>query len=77
MGGRPGQDDAALTVFETVRCLACGKVYSRVRERNTTLANSGCPHCTYVGWQPLTARLESQQPHFDADLRRSRSGRPR
>jgi hypothetical protein len=52
MGGRTDRPDTSLRVIETVRCLGCGAVYSRRRERSTSIANPGCPECTYVGWEP-------------------------
>jgi hypothetical protein len=52
MGGRTDRTERSLWVIETVRCLGCGAVYSRRRERSTSIANAGCPECTYVGWEP-------------------------
>jgi hypothetical protein len=68
MGGRTDHNEPSLRVIETVRCLGCGAVYSRRRERSTSVANPGCPECTYVGWQPARS-LESltaapEQPRF-------------
>jgi hypothetical protein len=55
MGGRTNHTEPSLRVIETVRCLGCGAVYSRRRERSTSIANPGCPECTYVGWEPARA----------------------
>jgi len=52
MGGRTDRTERSLRVIETVRCLGCGAIYSRRRERSTSIANPGCPECTYVGWEP-------------------------
>jgi hypothetical protein len=52
MGGRTHHTEPPLRLIETVRCLGCGAVYSRRRERSTSIANPGCPECTYVGWEP-------------------------
>lgn len=43
-----------LAVFETVRCLECGEVYSKPVEGGTVQKNPGCPTCGYVGWIPLS-----------------------
>jgi hypothetical protein len=42
--------DRPLAVLESVRCLACGAVYSKPAAGGTALANPGCPECGYVGW---------------------------
>jgi hypothetical protein len=55
MGGRTDNPSPPLRLIETVRCLGCGAVYSRRRERSTSIANPGCPECTYVGWEPARA----------------------
>jgi hypothetical protein len=55
MGGRTENPSPSLRLIETVRCLGCGAVYSRRRERSTSIANPGCPECTYVGWEPARA----------------------
>ena len=68
MGGRNDHTEPALRVIETVRCLGCGAVYSRRRERSTSIANPGCPECTYVGWEPARAleplRAAAALPRF-------------
>jgi hypothetical protein len=43
-----------LSVFESVRCLECGEVYSKPVAGGTVQKNPGCPVCGYVGWIPLT-----------------------
>jgi hypothetical protein len=37
-------------VYESVRCLGCGTVYSKPSRGGTARANPGCPDCGYVGW---------------------------
>jgi predicted nucleic acid-binding Zn-ribbon protein len=37
-------------VYENVRCLECGTVYSKPTRGGTARANPGCPDCGYVGW---------------------------
>jgi hypothetical protein len=72
MGGRNHHTEPSLRVIETVRCLGCGAVYSRRRERSTSIANPGCPECTYVGWEParalepLTAAVATPRLHYGA-----------
>ena len=39
-----------LEVLHTVRCLACGEVYSKPLQGGTVTANPGCPDCGYLGW---------------------------
>jgi hypothetical protein len=43
-----------LAVFESVRCLECGEVYSKPVAGGTVRKNPGCPVCGYVGWIPLS-----------------------
>jgi hypothetical protein len=76
MGADSRRSDPALRVVETVRCLACGSVYSRLKEWNSAV-NPGCPDCSYVGWQPFNAAAEPLRFHFSADLPQSRFGRQR
>jgi len=67
MGGRTDHTEPSLRVIETVRCLGCGAVYSRRRERSTSIANPGCPECTYVGWEParsLESLTAAESPRF-------------
>jgi hypothetical protein len=59
-----------LSVFESVRCLECGEVYSKPVAGGTVQKNPGCPACGYVGWIPLTL------PGKPRALRRSGAGRP-
>ncbi len=49
----------SLAVFESVRCLECGEVYSKPLAGGTVQKNPGCPVCGYVGWLPLTLPTES------------------
>jgi hypothetical protein len=37
-------------LFESVRCLECGIVYSKPTRGGVADANPGCPQCGYVGW---------------------------
>jgi hypothetical protein len=74
MGGRTDHTEPSLRVIETVRCLGCGAVYSRRRERSTSIANPGCPECTYVGWEPARA-LEPVRPAAESPRFRFVSGR--
>jgi hypothetical protein len=60
MAGRMEEDEPTFHVIETVRCLGCGSVYSRRRERSTAIANPGCPACTYLGWEPVSSPDASQ-----------------
>ena len=48
-------------LFESVRCLECGEVYSKPRAGGTVRMNPGCPLCGYVGWLPLTRPAENGQ----------------
>jgi hypothetical protein len=74
MGGRTDHTEPSLRVIETVRCLGCGTVYSRRRERSTSIANPGCPECTYVGWEPARS-LESLTAEAASPRFRSSAGR--
>jgi len=67
MGARNERNEAAFRVIETVRCLSCGAVYSRPRERSTAIANPGCPECSYVGWVPLNPSPRPLRFHFGVD----------
>ncbi len=71
MNGEMRRADPALRVVETVRCLECGTVYSRLRGWNSAV-NAGCPDCSYVGWQPFSADAEPLQLRSFGDLRRTR-----
>ena len=55
-------------VFETVRCLDCGSVYSKPAGGGTVRENPGCPECAYVGWIPVSlppVRRAQSRPVFD------------
>jgi predicted RNA-binding Zn-ribbon protein involved in translation (DUF1610 family) len=63
--GGMGEEQRPLTVYQSVRCLECGAVYSKPERGGTLEANPGCPECGYVGWLPLNvpvARLGALQP---------------
>ena len=64
-----GTRRVTLTVYERVRCLECGEVYSKPSLGGTVDKNPGCPSCAYVGWIPLTLPQER-------GLLRSAAGRP-
>jgi hypothetical protein len=72
MGGRFERSETAFHVIETVRCLSCGAVYSRPRDRSTAIANPGCPDCSYVGWVPLKQASRPLRFRFGADRPHSR-----
>jgi predicted nucleic acid-binding Zn-ribbon protein len=73
MRGETERAEPLLRVVDTVRCLACGSVYSRLREWNSAVS-PGCPDCSYVGWQPFSEDAEPLRFHSAADLRQSRFG---
>jgi predicted nucleic acid-binding Zn-ribbon protein len=51
MGDTEATEKASrLEVLHTVRCLACGGVYSKPSHGGTVTANPGCPDCGYLGW---------------------------
>jgi hypothetical protein len=60
----------SLSVFESVRCLECGEVYSKPVAGGTVQKNPGCPVCGYVGWIPLSL------PDEPRARSRSGAGRP-
>ena len=47
--------------LESVRCLDCGTVYAKPRDRGTMASNPGCPDCGYVGWLPTV--VNGAAPH--------------
>jgi hypothetical protein len=55
-----------LAVFEGVRCLECGEVYSKPAAGGIVDKNPGCPMCGYVGWIPLTLPWEFASLHSAA-----------
>jgi hypothetical protein len=57
-----------LAVFESVRCLECGEVYSKPLGGGTVQKNPGCPVCGYVGSLPLNLPPEGVSPHSGAGL---------
>lgn len=60
-----------LELFESVRCLECGAVYSKPAGRSVAEANPGCPECGYVGWlsTAIPFKEESWRHRSVADLR--------
>jgi hypothetical protein len=44
------ENEPALTLLESVRCLECGSVYAKPSGGGTVEKNPGCPECGYVGW---------------------------
>ena len=51
-------------MYENVRCLECGAVYTKPSQGGTAKANPGCPDCGYVGWVAVSV------PHAQASVRR-------
>jgi hypothetical protein len=58
------------SMFESVRCLECGEVYSKPVAGGTVQKNPGCPVCEYVGWIPVSLPRERRA------LNRSVAGPP-
>ena len=58
-----------LAVFEGVRCLECGEIYSKPAAGGIVDKNPGCPTCGYVGWIPLTLPAEFASLHSAAGPR--------
>jgi predicted nucleic acid-binding Zn-ribbon protein len=72
MGRR--DEDPALAVFQTVRCLDCGAVYAKPARGSTEKVNPGCPDCGYVGWLAVDVPIRTPaRRRFAEDLRRDRS----
>ncbi len=69
MDAEPRRVEPALRVIETVRCLECRTVYSRLKEWKSAVG-PGCPDCGYVGWQPFSSDSEPLL-HLAGDLRRT------
>jgi predicted nucleic acid-binding Zn-ribbon protein len=69
----------ALSVYENVRCLECGTVYTKPTRGGTARANPGCPECGYVGWVatsvPVTTTGEPRRSDEDPQLDRSAQSR--
>ena len=63
------QERGGVNLLESVRCLACGSIYSKPAGGGTVRQNPGCPECSYVGWIGLGVSLnEGSQPRrFAAD----------
>jgi predicted nucleic acid-binding Zn-ribbon protein len=58
-----------LQVIESVRCLSCGALYSKLAAGGTAATNPGCPDCGYLGWRSLNDEATPLQTRFA-------SGRP-
>jgi predicted nucleic acid-binding Zn-ribbon protein len=68
------QGGRRLEAQQTVRCLACGVVYSKPARGGVVTANPGCPECGYVGWVTTSSATALALRHrFAADRRRRRS----
>jgi hypothetical protein len=69
----------SLSVYENVRCLECGSVYTKPTRGGTARANPGCPDCGYVGWVatsgPVTTSSESRRSDEGPQLGRSAQSR--
>ena len=69
----------SLSVYENVRCLECGSVYTKPTRGGTARANPGCPECGYVGWVatnvPVTTMSEQSRSVEDQRLGRSAQSR--
>jgi predicted nucleic acid-binding Zn-ribbon protein len=63
-----------LQVIESVRCLLCGALYSKLAAGGTAVTNPGCPDCGYLGWRSLNDEPLLMQSRFAADPPRSRFG---
>ena len=61
-----------LQVIESVRCLSCGALYSKLAAGGTAATNPGCPDCGYLGWRSLNDEALPLQSRFAADPLRSR-----
>ena len=61
-----------LQVIESVRCLSCGALYSKLAAGGTAATNPGCPDCGYLGWRSLNDEAMPLQSRFVADHPRSR-----
>ena len=53
----PRDESVPFAVYESVRCLDCGIVYSKPARGGTTASNPGCPECGYVGWISVTVPI--------------------
>lgn len=76
MGDKP-EPASAFTLYESVRCLECGAVYSKPSRGGTAHANPGCPVCGYVGWLAVNFPLDrgASQRRSDEGPRLGRSAR--
>jgi predicted nucleic acid-binding Zn-ribbon protein len=53
-----------LQVIESVRCLSCGALYSKLAAGGTAATNPGCPDCGYLGWRSLNDEAVPLQTRF-------------
>ena len=60
-----------LQVIESVRCLSCGVLYSKLAAGGTAATNPGCPDCGYLGWRSLKEEPLPLQSRFAEDHPRS------
>jgi hypothetical protein len=69
----------SLSVYENVRCLECGSVYTKPTRGGTARANPGCPDCGYVGWvaTKVPVRTTSRPSRSAEDPRLGRSAQSR
>ena len=61
-----------LQVIESVRCLSCGALYSKLAAGGTAATNPGCPDCGYLGWRSLNDEALPLQSRFASDPLHSR-----
>ena len=60
------KESVPLSIYESVRCLDCGIVYSKPAKGGTSASNPGCPECGYVGWISVTVPY-GERSRSDAD----------
>jgi hypothetical protein len=77
--GDKRESGPTFAVYESVRCLGCGSVYSKPTRGGTFRVNPGCPDCGYVGWLSLNLPVKSApSPHrSDAGPQLGRSAQSR
>lgn len=72
MGANTHRASFPLHVIESVRCLSCGALYSKLAAGGTAATNPGCPDCGYLGWRSLNDEALPLQSRFAVDPPRSR-----
>ena len=72
MGANTNRAAFPLQVIESVRCLSCGMLYSKLAAGGTAATNPGCPDCGYLGWRSLNDEPLPLQSRFAEDHPRSR-----